>query len=64
MTEPTQGQRLRAFRDSKGWTQLKMGLEMGVTANTVARWERDEVRMSGAAERLLWVLENQESPQK
>jgi transcriptional regulator with XRE-family HTH domain len=36
------GQRLRAIRRELGWTQRELADEAGVTANTVARWERGE----------------------
>jgi transcriptional regulator with XRE-family HTH domain len=36
------GKELRAIRKKLGWTQVEMAKELRTTANTVARWERDE----------------------
>jgi DNA-binding transcriptional regulator YiaG len=52
----TLAQEIRAFRDKKGWTQANLAREMGVDANTVARWERGEIKPSGSAVRLFLVL--------
>jgi transcriptional regulator with XRE-family HTH domain len=35
---------LRRIRELRGWTQTKLAAKLGVTANTVARWERGEVQ--------------------
>jgi DNA-binding transcriptional regulator YiaG len=37
-------------------TQAELAAELGVTENTVARWERDEMKMSEPAVRLLRSL--------
>ena len=34
------GERIRAARLRKGWTQLQLALEASVSPSTVARWER------------------------
>jgi transcriptional regulator with XRE-family HTH domain len=36
------GQQLRRLRRQLGWTQAVLAVELGVAANTVARWERGE----------------------
>jgi transcriptional regulator with XRE-family HTH domain len=36
----TSGQRIRAARDSKGWTQATLADKVGVHRVTVAQWER------------------------
>jgi len=36
------GNQLRAIRQKLRWTQVEMAKALGSTANTVARWERDE----------------------
>lgn len=36
------GKQLRSLRKRLGWTQIDMAKTLRTTANTVARWERDE----------------------
>jgi DNA-binding transcriptional regulator YiaG len=50
------GQQLKAIRKRLGWTQAKVASAVGVSANTVARWERDEVKISEPAARLLQTI--------
>src|SRR5690349_24568067 len=40
---------LRARREELGLTQAGLGVALGVSANTVARWERGEVAIGNAA---------------
>ena len=44
---------IRAFRKKLGWTQVALAEAIGVTSNTVARWERGEMAISEPAARLL-----------
>lgn len=44
---------LVALRRWKGWTQARVALMLGVTSNTIARWERGEVTMPAWPARLL-----------
>ena len=37
-------------------TQNQLAEKLGVTENTVARWERDEMKMSESAARLMKIL--------
>ncbi len=37
------GKQLRKIRDRLKWTQVQLAEAVGVTSNTVARWERGEV---------------------
>jgi transcriptional regulator with XRE-family HTH domain len=50
------GKTIRRFRQRRGWTQAQLAQEVGVTRNTIARWERDEMGISGAAAKLLTLL--------
>ena len=47
------GKELRAIRDKLGWTQVQLAEALGVTPNTVARWERDEVGIREPMARLI-----------
>ena len=50
------GNELRTIREEFGWTQDRMAVEIGVTANTIARWERDEIDIYEPAARLISLL--------
>lgn len=39
------GKNLKAKRNELDFTQEQLATELGVTANTVARWERDEMKI-------------------
>ena len=47
------GVEIRAFRKKLGWTQMAFADAIGVTSNTVARWERGEMAISEPAARLV-----------
>lgn len=47
----TNGQRLRAKRLKAALSQAALGRLLGITTNTVARWERDEMTPSP----MLWA---------
>jgi transcriptional regulator with XRE-family HTH domain len=47
------GGEIRALRKKLGWTQMALAEAIGVTSNTVARWERGEMAISEPAARLL-----------
>jgi DNA-binding transcriptional regulator YiaG len=47
------GSELRRLRRRLKLSQARFADLMGVTANTVARWERDEMRMRPAIDRLV-----------
>jgi transcriptional regulator with XRE-family HTH domain len=50
------GKELRAIRKKIGWTQVEMAAALRVTANTVARWERDERTISEAMAKLIQTV--------
>jgi transcriptional regulator with XRE-family HTH domain len=47
------GEELRRLREQAGLTQVQFAERMGVTANTVARWERNEVPIRESMARLI-----------
>jgi putative transcriptional regulator len=48
---------MKDLRKALGYTQAKLAEELGVTANTVARYERGELRPSPPVLKLLKLLE-------
>ena len=50
------GAEIRELRKALGYTQAKLAEEVGVTANTVARYERDELNPSPPVLKLLKLL--------
>jgi len=57
------GVEIRALRGKLGWTQMALAEAIGVTSNTVARWERGEMAISEPAARLLQkIAAEQQSP--
>jgi transcriptional regulator with XRE-family HTH domain len=50
------GTELRRLRKRLGLTQATLGERMGVTANTIARWERGELPVPEIAARFLRLL--------
>lgn len=53
--------RLRALRESMGWTKAELGRRFGVTHSAVSQWESGESRMSGPALKLLEIFEKKAS---
>jgi DNA-binding transcriptional regulator YiaG len=53
---PITGVEIKRLRTRMRLTQAELAAELGVTENTVARWERDEMKMSEPAVRLLRSL--------
>ncbi len=47
---------MRQIRSRLGLTQAALSERLGVTANTVARWERNEVRITEPMERLIRLV--------
>jgi len=50
------GQELRRIRRKLKLTQKQLAESVGVTENTVARWERDEVRITEPSVKLVKIL--------
>jgi DNA-binding transcriptional regulator YiaG len=57
-----EGKELLEIRKSLGLTQVQIAERIGVTSNTVARWERGEVRISEPVSKLILLLAG--SPRK
>jgi putative transcriptional regulator len=51
------GTQIKDIRKALGYTQAKLAEEVGVTANTVARYERDELKPSPPVLKLLKLVE-------
>ena len=51
------GAQIKELRKNLGYTQARLAEELGVTANTVARYEREELRPSPPVMKLLKLLE-------
>jgi len=47
------GKQLSEIRGRLKWTQVKLGDAVGVTGNTIARWERGEMAINEPAARLI-----------
>jgi transcriptional regulator with XRE-family HTH domain len=50
------GAQLRWRRKRLDWTQTEMAKAVGVTRNTIARWERDEMRITTAMAKLIDIV--------
>jgi len=50
------GTQIRDLRKALGYTQARLAEEISVTANTVARYERNELRPSPPVMKLLKLL--------
>lgn len=51
------GAQIKELRKALGYTQARLAEEVGVTANTLARYERGELRPSPPVMKLLKLLE-------
>ena len=38
------GERLRVLRETQGWSQEKLGFELGVTKATISKWENGQAQ--------------------
>lgn len=53
---PMNGKEIRVIRKQLDWTQARLAEEVGVTTNTVARWERDEMGIREPAVKLIRMI--------
>lgn len=51
------GAQIKELRKLLGYTQAKLAEELGVTSNTVARYERDEFKPSSPVQKILMMLQ-------
>ena len=51
------GEQIKELRKSLGFTQAKLAEEVGLTPNTIARYERDELKPSPPVLKLLKLIE-------
>ena len=51
------GKQVKELRKMLGYTQARLAAEIGVTPNTVARYERDEFKPSPPVMKLLKLIE-------
>lgn len=51
------GAEIKQLRKAMDYTQARLGEEVGVTANTIARYEREELRPSPPVLKLLKLIE-------
>ena len=51
------GEQIKEVRKSLGYTQARLAEELGLTPNTIARYERDELKPSPPVLKLLRLLE-------
>lgn len=52
------GEQVKNLRLRLGYTQAKLAEEVGVTANTIARYERNEFKPSSPVLKLLRILDS------
>ena len=51
------GEQIKELRKSLGYTQARLAEEVGLTPNTIARYERDELKPSPPVLKLLKLIE-------
>ena len=51
------GAQIKELRKSLGYTQARLAEEVGLTPNTIARYERDELKPSPPVLKLLRLIE-------
>jgi transcriptional regulator with XRE-family HTH domain len=58
------GSELRKRREQMGLTQAGLAMDLGVSSNTVARYERDELGIPEPVARLLVLLQKQKTAKR
>ena len=58
------GIQIKELRKSLGYTQARLADEVGLTPNTIARYERDELKPSPPVLKLLRLLERSQELSK
>jgi transcriptional regulator with XRE-family HTH domain len=53
------GRTLRGLRRKLGWTQAQLADAVGVASNTIARYERDELKIPEPVARLVRLVPKQ-----
>ena len=56
-TKVMTGEQIKSLRKALRYTQARLAEEVGVTANTIARYEREELCPSPPVQKLLKLLE-------
>jgi transcriptional regulator with XRE-family HTH domain len=62
IVSPVTGDELRRLRQRLRLTQAELAERVGVSANTVARWERDEVTIRPPMAKLIEIVARTETP--
>jgi len=58
------GSEIKSIRKELSWTQVQLAEALGVTSNTVARWERNEVAIREPMARLIQSIKAQQKKGK
>jgi transcriptional regulator with XRE-family HTH domain len=58
------GKELRRIRKRIGWTQVQLAKALGISSNSVARQERNEIRISEPVAKLARIIAQQERRKK
>jgi transcriptional regulator with XRE-family HTH domain len=58
------GEQIKELRKSLGYTQARLAEEVGVTPNTIARYERGEFKPSSPVQKLMKMLQMRATDRK
>jgi len=62
IVESMTGKKLTEIRDQLQWTQVQLGEAIGVTGNTVSRWECGGMKISEPVARLILRIQAEQKP--